>query len=77
MGLRKGQTNNPDGKNQWENNRASRPISARLPEEMDWQIRAEAQRSGKPLTQVAEEAFGLWLERQLLQEGDRAASSAG
>lgn len=72
----KGRVNNPQGRNQWAGDRSRKVIGVRLPQDMDFLVREEARRSGKPLTQIAEEAFGLWLEIQKLPEGDRTASSA-
>lgn len=71
----KGRANNPQGKNQWAGDRSRNAIGVRLPQWMDRLVRKEAQRSGKSLTQIAEEAFGLWLEKQLMQEDRNAAQS--
>ena len=73
----KGRANNPQGKNQWAGDRSRQVIGVRLPQQMDFLVREEARRSGKPLTQIAEEAFRLWLEKQSLREDSNATPSAG
>lgn len=58
---------NSKGKNQYadasgQGVRADKPISAKLPRELDEQVRAIALAEGKSLSQIAEEAFRLLVE---------------
>jgi hypothetical protein len=67
---------NPQGRNQYADasghgERSSKPISAKLPRELDEQVRAIATAEGKTVTQIAEEAFMLLIESR---QGEAAQS---
>ncbi len=61
VGAPRGVVNNPLGVNQYKNVRADKPIAVRLLKEKDAAIRQKAEKEGKTLTQVIEEAVELYL----------------
>lgn len=62
MGLKKGMTNNPSGKNQWENIKAEKPIAVRLLKEQDEAVRAIAVSEDKAVSQIISEAVDVYLK---------------
>ena len=53
----KGQTNNPRGINQYDNSRSKSNISIRFRKDIEQKLRATAQKEGKTLTAIIEEAL--------------------
>ncbi len=62
MGLKKGMTNNPTGKNQWEKIKADKPVAVRLLKEQDEAVRAIASSEGKAVSEVISEAVDVYLK---------------
>ena len=53
----KGQTNNPQGINQYDNNRSKSNISIRFRQDIEQKLRQTAKQEGKTLTAIIEEAL--------------------
>lgn len=53
----KGQTNNPQGINQYDNNRSKSNISIRFRKDIEQKLRQTAKKEGKTLTAIIEEAL--------------------
>ncbi len=53
----KGQTNNPKGINQYNNNRSKSNISIRFRRDIEQKLRETAKKEGKTLTAIIEEAL--------------------
>ncbi|MGK7881125.1 MAG: hypothetical protein AB4060_13625 [Crocosphaera sp.] len=62
MGLKKGMTNNPTGKNQWENIKADKPIAVRLLKKQDEAVREIASSEDKAVSEVISEAVDIYLK---------------
>ncbi len=53
----KGKTNNPQGINQYDNNRSKSNISIRFRKDIEQKLRQTAKQEGKTLTAIIEEAL--------------------